>query len=168
MLGTFPQHVDRFVENDAGLFALGRGGVNLRALLAVEIKHKIAEQRQKGRLAVLPWHLDMRDAEAPRAVLVLPAKERACYKFFPVAQNDRLAAPLAFRVPEHLELLERVLHRRYVKINLAHVCGVEVVEMALARLDDQFAGDDLAGDDFPRIIRYRIELWFFRRGAFLF
>ena len=87
--------------NDARLLLVGRGGVDLGALLTVGAEQVELDARGQGGLAVFFGDLDVAAAVAARAVLAAPAEEGRDHVLpLPIKQLEGFSRPLAFGVAQ--------------------------------------------------------------------
>ena len=99
-------HGGRGVEDEGGLVAFGRGGIDLRAGFAVAEEHVQGDGRGQLGLAVLAGDFDVAGAVLPQAVPIDAAEEFAQEIFLPCLEEEWAAGPFAFGVLEGADELD--------------------------------------------------------------
>src|SRR5262245_24868154 len=141
-------HALGFVEDNARLVPPRGRGINLGADLAVTQQHVEADTRQHRAFALLAWRLLVDVAEASRAVCALPTEHRADDELLPATELERLARPLALRVPQKPRVeADAMLRGVRAPYQTAAMSKAQVAQMPLASQPDKAARRDLLGDD---------------------
>src|SRR6185312_5097618 len=151
--GRLLDHLHRIGEQNAGLIALGRCGVYLRASLAVRYHAVQADSARQWRLAVTLALLNVGAAESALTVRLLPAEQRADDESLRRMQLERLAVELALRQLQHsLEEPERGIRCITVKVQAALLSLFQVKQVTAAGVADVRASDDPPGHYVGRVL----------------
>ncbi len=144
-------------ENLPGLLLSSGTGIDFGAELSVRGEHVDAKAAADDALAVLARHKDQQGSVAPRAILLAQPSERdADREQLPRLQLDQfaLACPFALCMGQQLQEFCDLLSLcwlEFVRIDVFRL-PLKIVQMLLAEQLDPTAGQDLAGDNRPRVI----------------
>ncbi len=139
-------HRHGVAEQDHGLVALGRGGVDLRALLAIGNQAIQTDPTDQRRLARAFARLDIRQAEPAKAFLGVPAEQAAHDECLPGCEQERRAFVVAAVEAQHVfEEPYRPIGLFLSPLQAAGRPQRQVVQVTLASVAHIRASDNRAG-----------------------